>query len=101
MASPLKRRNARVMAGLVGIVVAMVGLSFAAVPLYRLFCEATGYEGRRSAPPRRQRRLAEARLWVRFDAETAPDLGWEFRPLEKAVEFGPARSASWPTAPST
>jgi cytochrome c oxidase assembly protein subunit 11 len=86
MASPLKRRNARVMAGLLGIVVAMVGLSFAAVPLYRLFCEATGYAGTTQRADAAPKEVAEARIRVRFDAETAPDLGWEFRPLEKAVE---------------
>ena len=75
MASPLQRRNARVMAGLLGIVIAMVGLSFAAVPLYRLFCEATGYAGTTQRAAAAPKEVADARIWVRFDAETAPDLG--------------------------
>ena len=38
-------RNLRVSLSLVGLVAGMVALSFAAVPLYRVFCAATGYNG--------------------------------------------------------
>jgi cytochrome c oxidase assembly protein subunit 11 len=41
----LRRRNRRLAAGVGGLVAGMVGLSFAAVPLYDLFCRATGYNG--------------------------------------------------------
>jgi cytochrome c oxidase assembly protein subunit 11 len=59
------------------------------VPLYRLFCQATGFGGttqRASAAPDQ---VAGALVTVRFDAQTAPDLGWEFRPLESAVRLHP------------
>jgi cytochrome c oxidase assembly protein subunit 11 len=68
----------------------MIGVSFASVPLYRLFCEATGYNGttqRATAAPRDS--VDDARITVRFDAETAADLGWEFRPLQASVEVRP------------
>ncbi len=90
MALSRQRRNARTVASLVTVVVAMIGLSFASVPLYRLFCEATGYNGttqRATAAPRDS--VDGARITVRFDAETAADLGWEFRPLQASVEVRP------------
>ena len=67
----------------------MLGAAFAAVPLYRLFCQATGLGGttqRARAAPTAE---ASAVLTIRFNAETAPDLGWEFRPLESTVTVHP------------
>jgi len=86
-----QRRNARTASGLVVVVLAMVGLSFASVPLYRLFCEATGYSGttqRATATPDGST-ASDALVTVRFNAETASDLGWEFRPLQDQVTVHP------------
>jgi cytochrome c oxidase assembly protein subunit 11 len=90
MALSRQRRNARTVASLVTVVVAMIGLSFASVPLYRLFCAATGYNGttqRATAAPRES--VGDVRITVRFDAEIAADLGWEFRPLQASVDVRP------------
>ena len=76
MARLRERRNLRVATGLAAVVIAMVGLSFASVPLYRLFCEATGYSGttqRAVAAPDRDA-TGDAVVTVRFNAETASDL---------------------------
>ena len=81
------RRNGATALLLVSVVAAMVGLSFASVPLYRLFCQATGLGGttqRAAAAPSPAERTA-AVVTVRFDAATAPDLNWEFRPLQSEV----------------
>jgi cytochrome c oxidase assembly protein subunit 11 len=91
MARAPQRRNARLATGLAAIVVTMIGLSFASVPLYRLFCEATGYSGttqRADAAPDR-RATGDALVTVRFNAETAGDLGWDFRPLQDHVTVHP------------
>jgi cytochrome c oxidase assembly protein subunit 11 len=91
MAGARQHRNGRLATGLAAIVVAMVGASFAAVPLYRLFCEATGYSGttqRASAVPE-QSTPSTALVTVRFNAETATELGWEFRPLQDQVTVHP------------
>ena len=90
MAGPIRtRRNGTTVALLAAVVCGMVGLSFASVPLYRLFCQATGFGGttQRAAAARDQ--VGGALITVRFDAQTAPDLGWEFRPLESAVRLHP------------
>jgi cytochrome c oxidase assembly protein subunit 11 len=90
MATPKNRRRNGVTVVLLGAVVAgMVGLSFASVPLYRMFCAATGFGGttqRASAAPKE---VADAVITVRFDAQTAPDLGWDFQPLEREVKVHP------------
>ena len=78
-------RNLRLSFGLLGIVVAMVGLSFAAVPLYRAFCAATGFDGttRRSASAAVT--VSEQMVNVRFDASVSPELPWRFFPMQKQV----------------
>jgi cytochrome c oxidase assembly protein subunit 11 len=83
-------RNVGTVLTVVGVVLAMTGLSFAAVPLYRLFCEATGYAGTTqraaSAPGAVER---DPTITIRFNSDTANDLGWEFRPMERAVTVKP------------
>lgn len=84
-----RRRNRATVVLLLSVLTGMIGLSFASVPLYSMFCRATGWGGttqRASAAPKT---VAGAFVTVRFDAETAPDLNWEFRPLTRAIKVRP------------
>ena len=92
-------RNRNVVLGL-GLAVGMsgmVGLSFAAVPLYRLFCQATGYGGTpqigQSTAPGANGGIVE----VRFDSNVSAALPWQFRPDQKSVlvPLGEERLASY------
>jgi cytochrome c oxidase assembly protein subunit 11 len=68
------------------VILGMVGLTAAAVPLYRLFCQVTGYGGttqRAEAAPERQ---LDRTITVRFNADVAGGLPWSFAPVERAVE---------------
>jgi cytochrome c oxidase assembly protein subunit 11 len=85
----MNRRNATTVALLAAVACGMVGLSFASVPLYRLFCQATGFGGTTQRASVAPERIAEALVTVRFDATTAPELGWDFGPLESAVRVHP------------
>jgi cytochrome c oxidase assembly protein subunit 11 len=85
----LRRRNGATVLLLATVVVGMVGLSFASVPLYRLFCQATGYGGTTQRAATASKETADAVITVRFDAETAPDLGWEFRPVVPEIQVHP------------
>jgi cytochrome c oxidase assembly protein subunit 11 len=85
----MNRRNGTTVALLAAVVFGMVGLSFASVPLYRLFCQATGFGGTTQRAAAAPGQIADAVITVRFDAMTAPELGWEFRPLESAVRVHP------------
>ena len=83
------RRNGATVVLLVSVVTGMIGLSFASVPLYRLFCAATGYGGTTQRAETAPTRIAAGLITVRFDAQVAPGLDWEFRPLERAVAVHP------------
>ena len=85
----MRRRNGTTVTLLAAVVCGMVGLSFASVPLYRLFCQATGFGGTTQRAASAPGPVAGAVVTVRFDAATAPELGWEFRPLETAVRVHP------------
>jgi cytochrome c oxidase assembly protein subunit 11 len=85
----MRRRNGATVVLLVSVVTGMIGLSFASVPLYRLFCQATGFGGTTQRADRTPVKAADAVVTIRFNAETAPDLGWEFRPLQDAIAVHP------------
>lgn len=80
------RRNGLVAGGLLAVTAMMTGLSFAAVPLYRMFCEATGYGGtpqlRGASAPGATAQAME----VRFNANTSPSLPWRFTPGEASAK---------------
>jgi cytochrome c oxidase assembly protein subunit 11 len=84
-----RRRNGATVVLLVSVVAGMAGLAFASVPLYRLFCQATGFGGTTQRAAAAPAEIAGPVVTVRFDAETAPDLPWEFRPLTAAVQVHP------------
>jgi cytochrome c oxidase assembly protein subunit 11 len=78
-AAPHPRRNRIVAATLLGVAAGMVSLSFAAVPLYDLFCDLTGYGGRTQRAESAADRTLERGVIVRFDANIS-GLPWQFRP---------------------
>ena len=81
--------------GLAAVLLLMGGLVAASVPLYRLFCAATGYNGttqRASAAPADT--VSSRVITVRFDATTSPELDWDFRPEQLAVKVHPGESAT-------
>jgi cytochrome c oxidase assembly protein subunit 11 len=82
-----KRRPSGVVTAAIcaGVVVGMVGLSFAAVPLYRMFCEATGFGGTTQRADRAADRVLDRKVTIRFDANIGNGLGWRFRPVTREV----------------
>jgi cytochrome c oxidase assembly protein subunit 11 len=76
---------------LLSVVSGMVGLSFASVPLYRLFCAATGFGGTTQRADAAPNRIAAGLVTVRFNADVAPGLDWEFRPLKDAITVHPGQ----------
>lgn len=79
----LARRNGRTAALAALLVAAMVGLAFASVPLYRLFCQVTGFGGTTQMRVGGEAPGAVGRMIsVRFDGNVSPALGWEFRPVD-------------------
>jgi cytochrome c oxidase assembly protein subunit 11 len=74
------QRNGRTAAVMAAIVLFMVGLAFASVPLYRIFCQATGFDGTTQRAAAAPGPIAGKQVSIRFDANTSPALPWRFRP---------------------
>jgi cytochrome c oxidase assembly protein subunit 11 len=69
-----------------GLVVGMVGLSFASVPLYQLFCQVTGYGGTpKTASVGPVAGAVDQVVRVRFDSNVNSGLPWRFRPEQREV----------------
>ena len=79
--------NGRIALGLGGVVAVMVALSFAAVPFYDWFCRVTGYAGTTSVAEAPAGKILDRKVTVRFDANTAPDMPWVFRPMQRTMEI--------------
>jgi cytochrome c oxidase assembly protein subunit 11 len=80
--STFDRANARTGFMAAAIAVAMVGVGFAAVPLYRIFCQVTGFEGTTMRVSEAQAATVQATsktIVIRFDANQR-GLPWEFKP---------------------
>jgi cytochrome c oxidase assembly protein subunit 11 len=87
-ADRLRRRNRRLGLGAAGFAAGMLGLAFAAVPLYRVFCQVTGYGGTVQAggiAPGARPGAPAAVLTIRFVGSTHPGLPWQFRPAQLSV----------------
>ena len=90
----LARRNRRVALGAAVVVGGMLGLSFAAVPLYTLFCAVTGYGGTPMIGGVAPGAAAGGRtITVRFSANTNPGLPWRFQPGQAAMQVQPGEEA--------
>jgi len=79
-------RHRRVAAWCAAMALSMAALSFASVPLYRMFCQVTGYGGttQRAAAPSHE--VLNRMITVRFDANVGPGLSWTFEPIERTRE---------------
>lgn len=77
-------KNRVVAASLVLVVGGMVGMAFAAVPLYRLFCQVTGYGGTTQRASAGADRTVDRTIVVRLDGNVA-GLPWDFRPEVQQV----------------
>src|SRR5262247_19303 len=83
---PLRRRDLLV-AGACGVFAAgMVGMAFAAVPLYNWFCRTTGFAGTPQVASAAPGHVLDRRVTVRFDANVAPGLPWQFAPEQRSIE---------------
>ena len=81
------RTNMRIVAACSAFVVSMVGVSYAAVPLYQLFGQVTGYGGTTQRVEQMSDTILDRKIKVRFDANVAAGLPWEFKPDQRVVEL--------------
>mmetsp|Transcript_34260 Transcript_34260/g.65441 ORF Transcript_34260/g.65441 Transcript_34260/m.65441 type:complete len:332 (-) Transcript_34260:309-1304(-) len=90
---------------LVALIVGMVGLTYASVPLYRMFCQATGYGGtvkRKTVEDKiaesdtmdaeTSAKVAQRTIKITFNSDVADGMPWKFTPSQKEVHVTPGQS---------
>jgi cytochrome c oxidase assembly protein subunit 11 len=85
---PARRRKSDIVVAMAcGVFVAlMVGLAYAAVPLYSWFCRTTGFGGIPQVATVAPERISDRKITVRFDANVGPGLPWRFEPERSSIE---------------
>lgn len=86
MEDNIHRKNKRILLAVLTTVVVMVGVSFAAVPMYRLFCQVTGFGGTTQTAQELPDQILEREVVVHFNAATAPNMPWIFKPEERSIK---------------
>jgi len=81
------RRHLALALSMGGLACAMVGLSYAAVPLYQIFCQVTGYGGTTQRAEQAPDRVLKRTITVRFDANVGRGMGWKFKPVQRALKL--------------
>lgn len=91
----MQRRHRRVAFRAGGVAVVMLGLAFASVPLYRMFCQATGFAGTTQRAESRSTVVLNKTVIMRFDANVAGALKWSFEPVKTKfkIKIGETRVA--------
>lgn len=97
-----EKKSRKMLLYLTGLVFAMVGLSYAAVPLYRRFCQATGYGGtiqrretveEKIARHSKDETVTSREIVVQFNADVSDGMPWKFTPTQREVRVKPGESA--------
>lgn len=78
-------KNAQLAFQIAAIVVGMLCLAYASVPLYNLWCKATGYNGTPKQVTNESPTLGTRSITVRFNADRDPNLPWDFYPVQDQV----------------
>ncbi|KAK4802754.1 hypothetical protein SAY86_000957 [Trapa natans] len=97
-----EQKSQKMLMYLTALVFAMVGGSYAAVPLYRRFCQATGYGGTVQSRESVEEKIARhskdgtvtgREIAVQFNADVADGMPWKFTPTQREVRVKPGESA--------
>ncbi|MBX2831860.1 MAG: cytochrome c oxidase assembly protein [Rhodospirillales bacterium] len=81
----MKARNKRVLFSCVAVVGCMVGLAYASVPLYKLFCQVTGFGGTTQVAEQAPVEVSEKTIKIRFNADVNSGLNWQFKPEQREI----------------
>jgi cytochrome c oxidase assembly protein subunit 11 len=78
-------KNRRVGLLAASVAVGMVGMAYAAVPLYKMFCQVTGFGGTTQVAKAAPAQSLDQTITVRFDANSDGNLGWNFHPKQNTM----------------
>lgn len=87
------KRNRWVLLSCTGLVLGMTVLSFAAVPLYDLFCRVTGYGGTTQQAAETTGEIVDRIVRIRFDSSVNSSLAWQFQPVQREMSMKVGDSA--------
>jgi cytochrome c oxidase assembly protein subunit 11 len=90
----LQRRHRRVAFTVAGVVFGMIGMAYAAVPLYEMFCRATGYGGLPQIASSESGTRGQKVMTIHFDANIASDLPWTFEPEQASIKLRTGETAT-------
>lgn len=85
LSDDLKARNRKTGLMVFGIVACMVGLAFASVPLYDLFCRVTGFGGTTQIATSAPDVILDREVTVKFNADVNRNLPWSFAPEQRSL----------------
>ena len=83
----LKRKNLKVLVTVLAAVFIMVGVSFASVPLYNLFCRVTGFGGTTQVAQDLPDHVLDRTVTVKLNSDTASNLPWQFEPDMREIDL--------------
>jgi len=81
------RKNSKVGLFAFAFVLMMVGVAYASVPLYKLFCQVTGLGGTTQRAEAAPVEVGERRIKVEFDSSVSSSLNWRFKPSQRSIEL--------------
>lgn len=73
-------KNTKTLTMVLLVVAGMIGLAFASVPLYRMFCQVTGFGGTTQRAEALPDKVLDREVTIIFDANTSREMDWSFRP---------------------
>lgn len=76
----MARSHRKVALSCLGAAVMMIGAAYAAVPLYRLFCQTTGFAGTTQRATHESETVTDKIITIRFDGNVASNMPWTFKP---------------------
>ena len=80
------KNHGKLTRAILALIMSMVMLSFAAVPIYNLFCKLTGFGGTTQRVSEYSKTKGQKTITVHFDSNVAPDLAWKFIPKHNKVD---------------
>ena len=88
-----QKRKQKTLLLVMSVVFFMGALSYASVPLYKLFCQVTGYGGTTQVVENTSDKVLDRSIIVRFDANVNPALDWKFLPTQRSLELSLGENA--------
>ena len=83
----MKKENLKITFSLIFLVSFMFFLTFASVPLYKLFCQVTGYGGTpKIVNLKEQIDISEKKIKIEFNSDVNKKLNWSFKPEQRSIE---------------